>query len=125
MDVFALSLEDLRVPAHTEPFQIQTFGAPTYKAPIRCPPAHAKLIREEVKTLKEAGLVRHMPTPWASPCFLVPKPHSEKMRMVIDYRLLNAQTRRDSHPIPNIKDVVQKVGQFATFSKLDLKSGFW
>ncbi len=45
--------------------------------------------------------------------------------MVIDYLLLNAQTRRDSHPIPNIKDVVQKVGQHATFSKLDLKSGFW
>ncbi len=125
VDVFALSLDDLRTPARTEPFHIATFGAPTYTAPIRCPPAHAKLIREEVKMLKDAGLVRHMPTPWASPCFLVPKPHSEKMRMVIDYRLLNAQTRRDSHPIPNIKDVVQKVGKHATFSKLDLKSGFW
>ncbi len=125
VDVFALSLEDLREPAKTEPFHIHTFGAPTHKPPIRCSPAHAKLIRDEIQTLKDVGLVKCVPTPWASPCFLVPKPHSDKLRLVIDYRLLNAQTRRDSHPITNIKDVVQKVGKHRTFSKLDLKSGFW
>ncbi len=125
VDAFALSLEDLRTPAKTEPFHIHTFGAPTHKPPIRCSPAHAKLIREEIQTLKDVGLVKCVPTPWASPCFLVPKPHSDKLCLVIDYRLLNAQTRRDSHPIPNIKDVVHKVGKFHTFSKLDLKSGFW
>ena len=32
---------------------------------------------------------------------------------------------RDSHPIPHVKDVLTKVGQWTHWVKLDLKSGFW
>ncbi len=75
--------------------------------------------------LEKHGLIMKGPTPWASPCFTVPKPRSTKLRTVIDYRLLNAQTRRDSHPIPHTRDVLAKVTPFHIFNKLDLASGFW
>ena len=111
--------------ADVAPFEIHTFGPPVSRTPIRTSPAHSKFVREEIATLRKHGLVRDMATPWAAPCFPVPKPRSTKLRLVIDYRGLNAQTRRDSFPIPHIQDVLHKVGQFQLWCKLDLKSGFW
>ena len=45
--------------------------------------------------------------------------------MVLDFRWVNAQTIRDSYPLPFIQDVVCSFGGHEVFSKLDLKSGFW
>lgn len=78
-----------------------------------------------MKELTDHNLITHEETPWAAPCFLVPKPNSTKLRMVIDYRLLNLQTVRDSHPLPNLKDVIILVAQFLYFCIADLISGFW
>ena len=125
LGAFALTLEDLQEPARVTPFQINTFGPPASRPPIRTPPAHAAFITKEISELKKVGLVVSQPTPWAAPCFAVPKPRSEKLRLVTDYRPLNAQTVRDSHPIPHVKDVLAKVGQWTHWVKLDLKSGFW
>ncbi len=122
---FALDLEDLHTPADVTPFTITTFGPPVSRPPIRTSPAHTTFVRSEISTLKEHGLIRHDTTPWAAPCFPVPKPRSDKLRLVIDYRGLNAQTRRDSHPLPHIQDVLHRVGRHHVWSKLDLKSGFW
>lgn len=82
-------------------------------------------MREEFKELKRVGLIRDEATPWASPCFCVPKPRSEKLRVVIDYRMLNLLTIRDSYPIPHARDLFMKLRSFKFFFKLDLKSGFW
>ena len=125
IEVIALDLSDLEEPAHTPPFQIHTFGAPAYKPPVRCSPTHAQYMRDEIALLEKHGLIMRGPTPWAAPCFLVPKPRSTKLRTVIDYRLLNLQTRRDSHPIPHTRDVLAKITPFHFYCKLDLASGFW
>jgi hypothetical protein len=125
VEIFALDLGDLEKPANTPAFKIQTFGPPAHKPPIRCSPTHAQHMREEIALLERHGLIMKGPTPWASPCFTVPKPRSTKLRTVIDYRLLNLQTRRDSHPIPHTRDVLAKVTPFHVFCKLDLASGFW
>ncbi len=82
-------------------------------------------MREEFQELKRVGLVRSEATPWASPCFCVPKPRSDKLHIVIEFHPLNLQTIRDSHPIPHARDVIQKLGNCKVYLKLDLKSGFW
>jgi hypothetical protein len=122
---FALTMDDLKLPCKAKPFKINTFGAPCYRAPIRCSPTHMAHMREEFTELKRVGLVRSESTPWASPCFCVPKPRSTKLRIVIDFRPLNLQTVRDSHPIPHARDVIQKLRKCKVYMKLDLKSGFW
>ena len=122
---FALDMGDLATPAHTSPFEIHTFGSPCHKPPIRLSPPHAKVMREQLQELLTHSLVITKPTPWASPAFLTPKPRSEKLRMVIDFRQLNLQTRRDSHPLPHTKDVILKIAGQKTYCKLDLMSGFW
>jgi len=42
-----------------------------------------------------------------------------------DYRPINAQTRRDSFPMPLMEDVIDQLGNSAWFTALDLQSGFW
>jgi len=42
-----------------------------------------------------------------------------------DYRPLNAQTRRDSFPMPLVEDVIDQLGSSSWFTTLDLQSGFW
>lgn len=44
--------------------------------------------------------------------------------MVIDYRKLNDKTISDRYPIPNITDILDKLGRSQYFSVLDLASGF-
>lgn len=122
---FALSMDDLAQPSKAAPFRIHTFGAPSYRLPIRSSPTHTQHMREKFKELKRVGLVRSQSTPWASPCFCVPKPRSTKLRIVIDFRPLNLQTIRDSHPIPHARDIIQKLRACKVYMKLDLKSGFW
>ena len=122
---FALDLADLREPARTAPCTITTFGPPAARPPMRLSPAHSEFVDQELHTLREAGMVAMQPTPWAAACFPVPKPRSTKLRLVIDYRALNAQTVRDSMPIPHVRDVIAKIGRCHAWSKVDLKSGFW
>ncbi len=42
-----------------------------------------------------------------------------------DYKPLDAQTRRDSFPMPLVEDVIDQLGDSAWFTMLDLQSGFW
>ena len=82
--------------------RIRTFGTPVHRPPLRLPPPQTAFIRKEVTDCRTAGLTYAGASPWSAPSFSVPKPHSTKQRMVLDYRFLNAQTNRDSYPIPHI-----------------------
>lgn len=45
--------------------------------------------------------------------------------MVVDFRKLNEKTIDDRYPIPNISDVLDKLGNCHYFTTLDLASGFY
>lgn len=47
------------------------------------------------------------------------------LRFCVDYRKLNAVTRKDVYPIPRMDDVMGRLGGAKYFSTLDLESGFW
>ena len=51
--------------------------------------------------------------------------NKQKFRMVIDYRKLNAKTIDDKFPIPNITEVLDKLGRNVYFTTLDLTYGFY
>ena len=77
---------------------ISTGDAP----PVRLPPyrlAHKsqEVLREEIQTLLNQGIIRPSTSPWAAPIVLVPKKDNTK-RMCVDYCKLNAVTVNDPYP---------------------------
>jgi transposase InsO family protein len=76
----------------------------------------------------EQGIIRPSTSPWASPIWIVPKKEDasghRKWRLVIDYRKLNLKTIDDRYPIPNITEILDKLGRCQYFTTLDLASGF-
>lgn len=124
-EAIASSLADLAEPAQVEPCIIRTVGSP-YQAPhIWLSAPHLDFVRKEVEEMMRWGLVSIGSGPWAAPAFAVPKPRSTKLRLVVNYKGTNAQTIRDSTPLPHAEDILRIVGQHKVFWKLDLKSGFW
>ncbi|CAF4400204.1 unnamed protein product, partial [Rotaria magnacalcarata] len=52
--------------------------------------------------------------------------HDGTWRMVVDYKKLNNITIKDNHPLPNMEQTIQVLGNgYQFFSKFDMKSGFW
>ena len=56
--------------------------------------------------------------------FFVSKKNGE-LRLVVDYRGLNAQTQPDKFPLPLIDVVLDKMHGAKVFSRLDLRNGFY
>ena len=79
-------------------------------------------IMEIVKQLLKAGIVVPSCSPWNTPCMLVRR--GDKARMVMDFKKVNEKTRKDSYPVPDLKDILSKLHGAAYFSTLDLYKAF-
>ena len=97
--------------------------------PIRQPPRRLgaekdKEVEEQVTQLVERGLVEPTDGSWSSPVVLVRK-KDQSWRLCVDYRRLNAVTRKDAYPLPRIDDSLDALTGSVYFSTLDLVSGYW
>jgi len=63
----------------------------------------------------------------ASPlvCVLKGKDGKDGVRLAVDYRYVNKYTQRDSFPIPDFADIVQRMGHSRYISTFDAKAGYW
>ena len=81
-------------------------------------------VERQVADLVEKKLVVPGDGAWSSPVVLVRiKDHS--WRLFVDYRQLNAVTRKDAYPLPRIDDRLDALAGSVFFSTLDLLSGYW
>ncbi|MES9880794.1 MAG: reverse transcriptase family protein [Sedimenticola sp.] len=84
--------------------------------------------REEVKRHVEEMLdhqvIQPSYSPWSSPIVMVPKKDGST-RFCVDYRRLNAVSKKDAYPLPRIDDTLDSLAGAKLFSSLDLVSGYW
>ena len=84
--------------------------------------------KEEVKTqlteLLSKGLIEPSASPFGGPTILFVSKPDGSLRMVIDYRGLNAVTVKNRYPLPRIDDLLDELQSATTFSSLDLRSGY-
>lgn len=101
---------------------------PIYTKSYRYPHAHKGEVQKQIGELLNNGIIRPSQSPWSSPIWIVPKKSDasgkQKWRMVVDFRRLNDKTIDDKYPIPNIADILDKLGRSQYFSTIDLASGF-
>ena len=81
-------------------------------------------MREQMHELIEKGWVQASASPWAAPVLFVPKDDGKKQRMCIDFRDLNALTKKDRFPLLRIDLLLHRSAKASIFSKIDLASGF-
>lgn len=101
---------------------------PVYMKMYRYPRVHEKEICKQIDLMLKQGIIRDSNSPYNSPLWIVPKKMDnsgeKKWRIVIDYRKLNNITIDDKFPIPNIDNILDKLGRAQYFSTIDLAKGF-
>jgi hypothetical protein len=106
-----------------------TDEVPVYTKSYRYPFVHRQEVRDQIAKMLDQGIIRPSDSAWSSPIWVVPKKADasgrQKWRLVVDFRKLNDKTIDDKYPIPNITDVLDKLGKCQYFTTLDLASGFY
>ena len=74
--------------------------------------------------MERHDVIQPSSSPWASPVVLVQK-EDGTLRFCINYRKLNAITRKDAYPNPRIDDTLNTLAGSTWFTTLDLVSGHW
>ena len=97
---------------------------PIRQYPRRFPYAYRDEVNRQISDMLEQGVIQQSTSPWASPIVLVKKKDGN-FRFCVDYRKLNAVTKRDAHPLPRIDDLLDSLQGSTMFSTLDLRSGYW
>ena len=132
-DVFSINPNDIgRTSALQQKIRLKDPSKVACIPPYRTPFHLRPVVEDYVQKLLASGVVQKSNSPFSSPLMLVRKanarpdqPLVEQYRVVHDYRQLNANTVKDSYPMHNLYDLIDRVSQAKIWSVIDLSSGFW
>ena len=123
-DTFASSSLDLgfcRLVEH----DIDTGDARPIKQSPRRPPLAAREAEDEIlEEMLATGVIEPSTSSWASLVCLVKK-EDNTFRFCIDYRRVNAVSKKDAYPIPDIQNALDNLRGSQYFATIDLLSGYW
>ena len=88
------------------------------------PPRDFEDCRAHIHSLLEANIIRPSHSPYASPIVLLRK-KSGALRMVIDYRKVNARTVKDGYSIPKVEDLLLTLNGSRYYCQMDLCKAYY
>ena len=125
-DIFSLEKHDMgHTNATKHKIVLKDPDTPLFKEHFRrIPPPQLDEVREHLKLMLDAGVVRPSNSPWCNAVVLVRK-KDRSLRFCIEFRRLNTLTIKDSHPLPHICETLESLARVDHYSTFDLNSGFW
>jgi hypothetical protein len=99
---------------------------PVYVKQFKIPDAHREQVEKHVTEWLKLGVVQPTRSKFNSPIFVVAKKNGG-LRLVQDFRALNAQTHTDKYSMKDVNECIGEIGRSGStiFSTIDLTSGFW
>lgn len=82
------------------------------------------ILNKELDEMLAQEIVVPSKSPWSSPVVLVKKPNGTH-RFCVDYRQLNAVTKRDAYPLPFVTQILDSLRDGHYLSTIDIKSAYW
>ena len=93
------------------------------------PQEQVEEIERQIQECIDAGLVEEYKKGayphHCSPCFLVAKPGSSALRLVVDYGEVNKKIQSHSARIANMENTLERIAKCRYKTKMDKRSGFW
>ena len=86
-------------------------------------PALEENLKEQLETWLQHDVIEESNSPWAFALVAVRKKNG-KIRWCVDYRKLNAITKKDSFPLPQIEDNLARLADSKVFSGIDGMGAF-
>lgn len=97
---------------------------PIHEPIRRVPMGLEENVDKLVNDLLEKGIIRNSESPWNAPIVVVKKKSGE-IRLCIDYRKLNAVTKRPIFPIPETFQLFETLQGSEYFSSIDLSNAYY
>ena len=125
-DILSLEKHDMgHTNATKHKIVLKDLDTPPFKERFcRILPPQLDEVREHLKLMLDAGVVRPSNSPWCNAVVLVRKKDGS-LRFCIDFRRLSVLTVKDSHPLPCICETLESIARVAHSLRFDLNSGFW
>ena len=102
-----------------------TDDIPTYQAPFRIPENLREPVENELKLMLENGIIQYdSETTYNSPLIVVKKP-TGGIRLVNDFKKLNAKSVNDQYPMRNASELLSRVAGARFVSRIDIQKFFW
>ena len=102
-----------------------TSEAPIWMKPRKFSEPVNREIERQCQELLGLGLIEHSESPFSAAIVPVNKRDNTGLRMCVDYRRLNAVTKTEKFPMPNLTDLVYRAGGVRYFTKLDVTKGYY
>ena len=127
-DIFAWNHEDLKgipnsLAEHT--IDLVPNATPVQQRRYRMNPNYAARVKAELDKLLHAKFISPVDAaPWLSPMVIIPKKNGT-LRICVDFRKLNAATKKDHYPLPYMEEIIDEVAGHEMYSFLDCFSGYY
>ena len=124
-DVTAHSFDDVRPPKCRVKHKLKlTSDQSIFQRLRRLPPAHNETVNKEIERMLSAGMITPVESQWTSRIVLVTKKDGST-RFCVEYRRLNAVTKRGRWPVPRLDEIFDKAQGSRVFTTIDLFQGYW
>ena len=119
-DIFALEKNELGCTSAVE-HEIHIVDSEPFKERFRrIPPPLLEEVHASLRDMLDAGTIHPSQSPWCNAVLLVRKKDGT-LRFCMDFRQLNAQTKKDLYPLPRIQEALESMASAAHFSSMDFK----